>query len=88
MNANLVHADVFFFVSTILLTLLALVFVVALVYVISLVSEARRIMRLVRQEVEQAAADLEVLRAKVKEGSFPFLISSFFGRKKRKNSSK
>jgi uncharacterized membrane protein YcjF (UPF0283 family) len=87
------HADVFFFVSTILLTILALVFIVAIVYLVSVISEVKAIVRIVRRETESAAADLTALRAKIKEGKFMpaglmAFITGFLRRRKRKPNSK
>ncbi len=88
MDSALIHADVFFFVSTILLTVLVLAFVAAIIYLITLMNEAKAIVRLVRREAENAVADIGALRAKIKESSFlpgilAFLSGLRGGRSKR-----
>jgi hypothetical protein len=87
--SNLIHADVFFFVSTILLSLLVIVFIIVLVYLIRVLREARSVARLVREEAERLAGDLEAMREKIRTESFSLgnvfsLVVGFLKSKKKK----
>jgi hypothetical protein len=88
---NLPHADIFFFVSTVLLSLLTIIFIVALIYLIKLLREARSIVKLVRAEAELLAGDIGAVREKIREhasnlswGKLLLLASGFLKKKKKR----
>lgn len=82
---NIVQADIFFFVASILLTIATVVFIVAIVYVIKILREARSIAGVIRRETETIAADFESLRERMRDNgispgkAFSF-VSGFFKR--------
>ncbi len=92
---ELLQADIFFFVSTILLSAISVVFIVALFYVVKVVKDVRSITRIVHRETERLATDVESLRESMKRsdwspgGIFSF-VSSFVkgGRKAGKGTAK
>jgi xanthine/uracil permease len=88
MDGSFIHADVFFFVSTVLLTAFAVIFIVALIYLLTLIGEAKAVVRIIRNETENVAADLGALRAKIKEGKagagLLALVSGLWSKRKRK----
>ncbi len=76
---QLIHADIFFFVSTIALVCITAGVVVVLVYAIRILRDVRDITRRIGKESEAIAHDIEMLRIKVKEkGSAFFHLVSLF----------
>jgi uncharacterized membrane protein len=90
MGSNLIHADIFFFVSTILCSILAIVVIVFLFYAISIAREVRRVVKLVREGAEKVSADLSVARERFREvgGKIPAgiltILSGLWAKKKKK----
>lgn len=95
---TILQADIFFFISTILLAAATVVFIVAIVYVIKILKEARSIAALVRREGERIAADIDTFRDNLREeGMSPSGVFSFvsglvkkgkaFGQRKRSRKS-
>lgn len=90
----MIHADIFFFVSTILFVLTAAVFIVAIIYLIEILKDIRHMTGVARVQSDLIAEDIAELRAKVrKEGVFSknlfvFLMELFKNRKKTKGRSK
>ena len=88
---NIIQADIFFFTSTVLLSLVAIVFIVVLIYLIKVLREARAVAALVHKEAERLAGDLEAVREKIREESFSVgnvfsLVTGFMGKKKSRGS--
>lgn len=82
-NESLIHADIFFFISTIALILITAGIVIASVYVIRTLSDARQIMARWKEENEHIIRDVRDLRVAVRgEGvKWKFIadkIASFF----------
>jgi predicted PurR-regulated permease PerM len=90
MNTTLVHADIFFFVSTILFSIFAIVFIVFLFYAISIAREVRRVVKLVREGAEKVSADLSVARERLREvgekipAGILTILSGLWTKKKKK----
>jgi hypothetical protein len=78
---ELVHADIFFFITSIAVVVVAIVLVVAIVYLIQILHDVRHVSRRIRDESEAIWRDIEALRTVVKTEGFKFrhLISFFFG---------
>lgn len=65
---SLIHADIFFFLSSILLTAATLVFIIAIFYLLRILKDVRAIAALARSEAEKLSGDLEVIREKFRNG--------------------
>ena len=90
---TLVHADIFFFVTTIAVVVVAAVLAVALVYLVRILNDVKRIAEQVREETILFREDIHDLREQVRhEGlrlrGFLDLITGFFGKKKTSRSKK
>jgi hypothetical protein len=88
---SLVHADIFFFVTTIAVVVIAAVFTVVLVYLAKILHDVKKITAQVHEETVLFREDIRDLREQVRnEGfklrSFLDLITGFFGRKKKSRS--
>ena len=84
---DLIHADVFFFVTTIFIVVITAVILVASVYIIGILRDLREISAKAKIESEQILDDVKNLRENVKrEGANLKHISRFFAAlfKKRK----
>ena len=84
---DLIHADVFFFVTTIFIVVFTAFILVASVYVIGILKDLREISRKAKTEGEEILVDVKNLRENVKrEGANLKQISRFFSSlfKKRK----
>jgi hypothetical protein len=84
---TLIHADIFFFVTTIFIVVITAVIVVASVYIIGILRDLREISAKAKIEGEQILEDVKNLRENVKqEGANLKQISRFFSSlfKKRK----
>lgn len=95
---TLIHADIFFFVSTISLVVITIGLAWALVYLIRILRNVRDISDKARVESDEIVSDLRSFRRAIKEEglkwkSISALIRSFFtlravrGKKHRKTSS-
>lgn len=76
---NLIHADIFFFITTIIAVILGILFIFVLYYVISILRKFKQIAEKIKQESDNVAEDIENLRAKMKEDGlkFSFLVGMF-----------
>jgi biopolymer transport protein ExbB/TolQ len=84
---DLIHADVFFFVTTIFIVVVTAAIFVASIYVISILKDLKVISQKARIEGEEIIEDVKNLRENVKrEGANLKQISRFFSAlfKKRK----
>lgn len=82
-NESLIHADIFFFISTIALILITAGIVISSVYIIRTLSDVRHIMARWKEENEHLVRDVRDLRMAVRgEGvKWKFIadkIASFF----------
>lgn len=90
--SDLIQADIFFFIASVLLTIATVVFIVAIVYVIKILREARSIAAIVRRETDMLASDFEALRQRLRDkgvspGKAFSFVSGFFNRRGRKSRS-
>ncbi len=88
---TLIHADIFFFVTTIAVVVVAFVFIVLLVYLIQVMRRIRDIADQVREETILFREDVHDLRDSVRLEGFKIKSifdfgANFFKRKKTKKS--
>jgi uncharacterized membrane protein YcjF (UPF0283 family) len=67
--SDVLHANIFFFITSVAVVAVGLLLVVVLWYVISILREVREITRNVRRASEGLEADLNFLRSEVKSGA-------------------
>lgn len=77
------QADIFFFITTIAVVVVAALLTIALVYGIGILRDARKIVKAVKEESEHVLRDVEDVRGflrreGVKLGAFAGLIGRFF----------
>ena len=63
--AELVHADVFFFITTIAVIVVSLEFALVLLYVLIILNDVRVVSKKVRMASDELERDFEILRASV-----------------------
>jgi predicted RNase H-related nuclease YkuK (DUF458 family) len=85
-NESLVHADIFFFVSTMALVVISIGIGIALFYAIRILRTVRDIAEKVQEESEQAISDLRKLRHELRDEGMKWkhvadLTRHFFMRK-------
>ena len=84
---DLIHADIFFFVTTIAVVVVALFFTVTLIYLILILKRVRDVMDEVKKETILIREDIHSFRDQVKSGGAQikyvtqFLQSIFTGKK-------
>lgn len=88
MNESLIHADIFFFVSTIALVVIAVLLSIAAVYLIRILRDASEVSEKFREEGGEIVSDLKKLRANLREEGVKWrhvaaLVRALFGRKAR-----
>ena len=67
---TLIHADIFFFVTTIAVVIVGIALTVALIYLAKVFSDVREITRQVKEEAILFREDIAGLRADVKREGF------------------
>ena len=78
--STLIHADIFFFVTTIAVVLIASLFIVVIIYVVRILNDLHYISGVVRKETDLIAADIEEMREDMKgQGFFQGLYSVILG---------
>jgi len=95
---TLIHADIFFFVTTIAVALIAFVAVIVLVYIVIILKDVRELSRTIKKEGEEIIQDVHVFREEVKEearysmknnpstaAAFFNLVANLFARRKSHN---
>jgi ABC-type siderophore export system fused ATPase/permease subunit len=92
-NESLIHADIFFFVSTIALVVLSIGFAIALFYVIKILRDAREISDKIKVESGEIVADSKKLRAALRDEGLKWkhvghLIRGFFMKDSEKKTRK
>lgn len=76
---TLIHADIFFFVTTIAVVVVGIAFTIALVYLIQILSDIKKVTGQVQEEAVLVREDIKTLRAQVKvEGLKLQQLTSFF----------
>ncbi len=87
---TLIHADVFFFISSISVIVIAIVVVVVGVYVVTVLRDAKYISKKLRNAADELEEDFENLRKEVTgEGRkakylIDFFLGKFLGKKRQK----
>jgi hypothetical protein len=82
-NESLIHADIFFFISTIALVLISAGICVALFYAIRILRDVREFSDLAKAEGVELLADLKKLRANLRDEGIKWkhvagLVRTFF----------
>lgn len=85
---TLIHADIFFFVTTIAVVLIAALFVAVMIYIVRILNDFRYISGVVRKETDLLAEDIEGIREEVKDkgvfgGLYTMISGLFRGRNER-----
>lgn len=88
-NASLIHADIFFFISTIALALISVGIIIVLVYAIKIIRNVSDISDKVKAESAELVADLRKLRASLRDEGVKWkhvvdLVRTFFMRNAEK----
>ena len=78
---TLIHADIFFFITSVFVGLLIIGFLIVLAYVILILKDMRYLSDLARQEGEKIVQDIEGFRAAAAEkgGQVRNIIDFFIG---------
>ena len=63
---TLIHADIFFFVTTIAVLMVTAVFVVVMIYAVRILRDVQHIIRRIREESDFIMEDIEELRTRLK----------------------
>jgi len=63
---NILHSDVFFFVTTIAVVVVAIFFIIALIYVIRILKNIKDLSDIVKNDVKFLSGDLSGMRKKIK----------------------
>ncbi|MBI5134194.1 MAG: hypothetical protein HZA81_02295 [Candidatus Taylorbacteria bacterium] len=85
-NESLIHADIFFFISTVALVLISIAIVVASVYVIKILRNVKEVTDKMNAESSEIISDLKKLRANLRDEGVKWkhvadLARNFFVRK-------
>ncbi|HEY0908153.1 MAG TPA: hypothetical protein VGE35_02275 [Candidatus Paceibacterota bacterium] len=88
-NESLIHADIFFFISTIALVLISIGIAIALFYAIRILRDASEVSEKIRTESGEIVSDLKKLRANLRDEGIKWkhvvgLVRTFFMRKATK----
>lgn len=88
-NESLIHADIFFFISTIALVLISIGIIIATVYVIKILRNVKDVSDKINAESSELVADLKRLRASLRDEGIKWkhvadLARNFFVRKGKK----
>lgn len=89
---TLIHADIFFFITSIFVVLLIIGFVIALYFVIRILNNLRSLSDTLRKEGELAAEDFHALRERLKAqgagaSTFFHFLGAIFKSKRSSNQS-
>lgn len=78
---TLIHADIFFFVTTIAVVVVAAVFTIALIYLVKILGDVKKITEQVHEETVLFREDLRDLRHDIKKEGFKLtrFLSFFIG---------
>lgn len=69
---TLIHADIFFFITSIAVVVLALIVLIAVLYVVRILHSVRYIVDKIKKESDHVTEDIAELRGKIKEGGAKF----------------
>ncbi len=94
---KLVHADIFFFITTCAIVLLTIIFAIALVYGIFIAKNVHYVVKKIKEESDNISGDIAHARQKMREQGMKFasyvaflksLVSFGSDKKSKKKSSK
>ena len=90
---TLIHADIFFFVTTIAVAVVSVAIVVLVVYLVGVLRDVRKISTAFREEADLLRSDLADFRSEVRRrgaaaGSAMDWVGHFFGAGKKSRSKK
>jgi len=74
---TLIHADIFFFVTTVAVILFTIGIVIALVFVIMILKNLHKLSETVRTEADHIAGDIDAIRAKSQSLSWGIAFKLF-----------
>jgi hypothetical protein len=78
---TLIHADIFFFISTIALVLISIGIIIALVYLIRILRNVSDVSDKVKEESTEILSDIKELRTDIKKEGFRMsYVSRFFAK--------
>lgn len=88
-NESLIHADIFFFISSIALVIISIGLSISLYYVIRILRNVREITDKANMESDEIISDIRHLRRALRDEGLKWravadLIRGFFGRKAKK----
>jgi hypothetical protein len=88
-NESLIHADIFFFISTIALVLISVGVIIASVYAIKILKNVKEVTDKINAESSELVSDLRKLRANLRDEGVKWkhvadLARNFFVRKGKK----
>ena len=88
-NASFIHADIFFFISTIALVLISIGIVIVLIYVIRILRNVDEVTDKIKVESAEIVSDLKKLRESLRDEGLKWrhvvdLVRTFFMRKAKK----
>ena len=91
---SIIHADIFFFVTTIIAIILGILLIIIFIYFIKIIADVREISRIARNETTDLASDIQEIRSEVKDelkrgssvvASLFRVIQGLFRRRKARN---
>ncbi len=86
---ELIHADIFFLVTTIVTIIIGLALLIAIVYLIQILRDLKHISRKIKEEGEEAIEDFRQWRTEVRTEGFNFShFFTFFRKLLKKNKSR
>ncbi len=86
MDSSLLHADIFFVITSVAVVLLTIVAVVVLIYLMKIMAEVRALVKFTHAEAETLSQDLAEFRQKLQAGAFlGWLVQMFVGAKKKRS---
>jgi len=85
---ELVHADIFFMITTAVVVVLAIVAAVGLSYAVSILRDIKYITKRIKSESDEVIEDLHILREHIKNEGFKLsmiskIVSKFWKRRKK-----
>jgi uncharacterized protein YoxC len=86
---TLIHADIFFFITTISIVVVTIGFIIALIYIIKILRTVSKVGDKVKEESDEIIDDIKALRGNIKQQGFSFMnvknvIKMVFGKKRSK----
>jgi uncharacterized protein YoxC len=85
MENSFLHADIFFFITTIAVVIFSVLLVIALIYLVKILRDVRKVVHTVEEEVEQIKGDVHDAHTGIRESSMMKKIKQFLGIKKKKS---